>query len=83
MVLCDNSIRCIFVRTVIALCVVVRLLFCCIVLALVRGKNEVVVLSSSSRGVFYFFSCVVLRIFRALAFSSPAHIPLHAAASPR
>ena len=33
----------------------VRLLFCCTVLALVRGKNEVVVQSSSSREVFYFF----------------------------
>ena len=61
----------------------VRLLFCCTVLALVRGKNEVVVQSSSSREVFYFFLCVVLRIYRALAFSSPAHILLLAAASPR
>ena len=29
------------------------------------------------------FSCVVLRIYHALAFSSSAHIPLLAAASPR
>ena len=39
MVLCSNSIRRNFVRIVIAFCVVVRLLFCCTVLALVRGNR--------------------------------------------